>query len=229
MAIVVYSALVNQVIGKHGGSVFQKLSNTLGVRQHVHNNVSHAKAPSASRVQWARMCNAWQALTPAQRNAWKTNAPSYPSFNRLGNRITWSGWQLFTYIARLHFLIFNSAPATAFPYTPLIYYEFDGYQLFVGAATWTVVLPVALPATYSAAIYISKLYINERNILPSKAVFLLAINGGATTSYNWYLQAISYWGRTPTPYEHFYLVIKTYNTTNNNIMLDESYTVQCNP
>ena len=217
MAIVVYSALVNQVVGKHGGSVFQKLGKTLGVRQHIHYSGARTIPASKSKQQWSVICSAWNNMTSVQRQAWSTAAPTYPATNRLGNSIIWSGFQLFTHIARLFLLAGFAIPITAYNYSLPVYVTFDGPQLFLGSTTWNLSLDSGPQSGYYALVYISPLYHMNVLIKQAKCVFMYAVSCGALNVWNLYSMAIAYWKRVPTTSEWFAVTIKTINTNNNNI------------
>ena len=115
MAVVQYSAVVTQIRGKLGGSVFNKSKNayTLQTKQ---------KQPKGSRGYQSEVRNffskfqrSWKALTNAQRTNWQTAANNNPGRDRFGNLTTLSGYNQFVKASMLAEYASTSAPAS--PYT----------------------------------------------------------------------------------------------------------------
>jgi len=98
MAIVLYGSIIEQIKGRVGGAVFQKLGASLGVRAYSTFKPSSSQLAQTKRHQMNQVAAGWRALTPAKKLLYQTYAPNYPVFNRYGAPIVLNGYQLFSKI-----------------------------------------------------------------------------------------------------------------------------------
>lgn len=113
MARVKYGALITDMKGKIGGTVFQggyagpvakKLwGYIMGPSNSGYDTPSGPRAQAHVRARvrqntkhqiWALVSQQWRELTDAQRDAWKSASPSFPAKNKFGDTYTPSGYQL---------------------------------------------------------------------------------------------------------------------------------------
>lgn len=99
MAVLKLSALVDEIKGSIGGTVFQvskygqvaKSKSTRGPQR------TPALIEQQDRVSFA--LSIWRGLSVADRQTWTDRAPNYPSFDRYGNTFTPTGYNLFMRVA----------------------------------------------------------------------------------------------------------------------------------
>ncbi len=95
MARVLYGALVVEMKGKIGGTVFQ--SNRFGFtarQKPISPKVSSSLQGSIHNV-FADTAQHWRTLTDGQRTAWDVVAPNWPHNDKFGNPVQLTGYNLF--------------------------------------------------------------------------------------------------------------------------------------
>jgi hypothetical protein len=95
MGIVIYGGGVDQIKGKVGGVVHQKLGSSLSVRKLAIPTANNSAALSSSQHHASVLATTWANLTGAQKLDWHTKSSGYPATNRYGVTITLNGYQLF--------------------------------------------------------------------------------------------------------------------------------------
>lgn len=95
MAVVQYSAIVNQMRGKLGGSVFNKSKNANTVQRKQQQPQGARGYQSEVRNFFSKFQRTWKSLTNAQRTNWQTTAVNNPTRDRFGNLTTLSGYNQF--------------------------------------------------------------------------------------------------------------------------------------
>lgn len=92
MALVQYTAVVNQLRGKLNGSVFNKMRTgyTLQRKQ------APPRGARGNQQQWRSAYSfiqrRWRMLSPSQQQSWQTTANSNPSVNRFGDNVSLAGY-----------------------------------------------------------------------------------------------------------------------------------------
>jgi hypothetical protein len=104
MAIIQYSSLVNKIIGKVGGSVFQVMGNTAGIRAHRNFRPSGSFTAVLSRGQLQELGRRWLDLGNSLQADWNLKALTYTLTNRYGATFNPSGYQLWILIQRVTYL-----------------------------------------------------------------------------------------------------------------------------
>lgn len=91
MALVKFTAIVDNISGKIKGTVFGR--NKAGAYARGKGNPTNPQTASQSAVRaiFALIAQAWRGLTPIQRAAWDNATDDYPYQNRLGDARTLSG------------------------------------------------------------------------------------------------------------------------------------------
>lgn len=89
-------AIVVDIRGKIGGSVFSKNRSGNYIRNKVTPVNAQTQAQMQQRSQLAYLSTEWRNLTQAQRDAWNAAAPNFPKTNVFGDPVTPTGKNLFT-------------------------------------------------------------------------------------------------------------------------------------
>ena len=95
MAVVQYSAIVAQMRGKVGGSVFNKSKNAFTLQKKQQQPKGSRGFQSEVRNFFSRFQRSWKSLTNTQRVNWQTCANNNPARDRFGNLTTLSGYNQF--------------------------------------------------------------------------------------------------------------------------------------
>lgn len=95
MARIQLSGLVNNIVGKLGGSVFQKNQGGLVMRRQGGKIDSNSLRSNAKKVSIAAIQGDWAALTQAQRNLWSTYAIYLNKKQKKNPNLLINGHQLF--------------------------------------------------------------------------------------------------------------------------------------
>jgi hypothetical protein len=95
MASVKYSSFVDEIKGRVGNAVFQKLGKSFGIRSQVYNRYSDSIKAKQSRYNMSYLATVWASLTVEQVQLWNSIAPSWPAYNRYNQPIDLTGYQLF--------------------------------------------------------------------------------------------------------------------------------------
>jgi hypothetical protein len=116
MAQVEYGSLVTRINGKVGGHVFQRCGQTLSLRNKAAVKFSTSEDSLLTRSDFSQIANAWRALTDEERNSFTYYANTYPTFDRLGNPVVLSAYQLFIYLNRSLVALHRPLLTTCTPY-----------------------------------------------------------------------------------------------------------------
>lgn len=101
MASVKYGALITDIKGKIGGTVFQGSASGAVAKSGDWFDKSKAltKADAGriipTQLNTATVAGIWRSLTAVQKASWVTGAVNYPAYNRFGEAYTPSGYQVF--------------------------------------------------------------------------------------------------------------------------------------
>lgn len=115
MAVVQYSAIVNQMRGKLGGSVFNKSKNANTVQRKQQQPIGARGFQSEVRNFFSKFQRTWKELTTVQRVNWQTAANNNPTRDRFGNLTTLSGYNQFVKASML--AEYAGAPLPTSPFT----------------------------------------------------------------------------------------------------------------
>lgn len=95
MAIVIPGPLVQQISGSVGPVTFKRSRHGAVAAKRVTKTRGHSKELLAQQARIARLARAWHTLTTFQRSAWASLAARHSHTNALGQRIRWTGFELF--------------------------------------------------------------------------------------------------------------------------------------
>lgn len=115
MAVIQYSALINQMRGKLGGSVFNKSKNSYTLQRKQQQPVGTRGNQSTVRNRFGNFQRSWKELTNAQRVNWQTTAGNNPARDRFGNLTVLSGYNQFLKASML--ATYGSQTPPSAPYT----------------------------------------------------------------------------------------------------------------
>lgn len=95
MATIKLGQVVADIRGKVGGAVFSR--NKGGAYMKAYTKPVNPNTPEQAAVRglFGTLMSDWRALTAAERETWKKNAPSYPQTNKVGDTVFLSGSQLY--------------------------------------------------------------------------------------------------------------------------------------
>ena len=229
MAIIQYSAIVNKIIGKVGGSVFQQMGQSLGIRQHRSFRPSNAYKASNSRTNMVALGALWRSLTLAQQQDWGTKALTYIFYNRYGTSFHPTGYQLFCYIQRPAQLISIGLINTPYNYASLT-------PRGIGTAGFnTYVLQFYINLSNNNGVntymilYISPLQNGVVALKHQKFVFFASFTGNVAQSPNYYSSIIAFFRQQPPIGMCFYLTAKWFSLTVNQWVKEQTIRVSINP
>ena len=103
MALIRTSPILSAISGAIGGTTFAKGKRGTVARLRPYHSAKKTAKLLAQQALYANVVRAWQALTPEQRDAWRSLARNFPATNRIGLTSPPSGFQAFT-SANLHSL-----------------------------------------------------------------------------------------------------------------------------
>ena len=102
MALLLLSALVNDIKGKVGGTVFKGGTGGSHVMQRKSNKRNQQSSYNASPISFIpakiavqSMSQLWNSYSAAQRASWDSHAVNFPYKNKLGQKKVYSGYTLF--------------------------------------------------------------------------------------------------------------------------------------
>jgi len=95
MAKIKFSVGIAAASGKVGGNVFSRNGSGAYLKTFAMPVNPNTSKQQAVRAAFAVQVAAWRGLSAAQQQAWKDIASQYPSQDALGNKIQYSGQQLF--------------------------------------------------------------------------------------------------------------------------------------
>lgn len=118
MAVIQYTALVNQVRGKLNGSVMNKSRTINTVQKKQQQPKGQRGFQPEIRQSFSYYQRVWKELTPVQQTSWQTAASFNPARDRFGNQVILSGYNQFIKAGVLSFYAgtpfsFNAYPAAA--------------------------------------------------------------------------------------------------------------------
>lgn len=92
MAVVQYTAIVNQLRGKLNGSQFNKGRTSHTLQRKASQTKQVRSKQSGARSEFSSVQRSWKELTPSQKSAWQSVATNNPDRDRFGNQVVLSGY-----------------------------------------------------------------------------------------------------------------------------------------
>lgn len=114
MAVVQYTAAVNQIRGKLNGSVFNKYKTGYSLQRKQHPPIGARGNQLAVRSGYSAIQRRWKALSDNQRLSWQTTAAANPATNRFGEQVTLSGYNQFIKCGLLCNAVGATTPSSGF-------------------------------------------------------------------------------------------------------------------
>jgi len=215
MGVVQYSSIINEIRGKVGGAVFQKMGQSLGIRGNRSYIPSGSVKSCSSRVNLVNLASIWAKMTLAQQQAWGTAALTYTFYNSFGTVIVLNGWQLFIRIQQV--MLLTGGALTLVPHnysaqTPQITDDspFSNYSTY-----WNPLLDPTNVAGSYCLYYITKLQSAIQVLKLQKFYFLYAVNTPGGDSTNLYPLCLNIWKRKPLPSERFWYKVRRFDQSVN--------------
>lgn len=127
MATGKYGAIITDIKGKIGGTVFKGTKSGAAIQNKTRKRSSSTSSGKLTKADAGRtianqrnlgaIATAWRALDQADRDAWIAAAPDFPFINRFGESYTGSGYQLYmqcnTNILNVGATVIDVPPSTA--------------------------------------------------------------------------------------------------------------------
>jgi len=101
MATVKYGSLVTSIRGKLGGHVYQKCNNVEGVRTNKAKTFVNTDRLENQKNIMRRIANYWAVVPESMKNDIAEVAPTYPCYDKHGNKITPNAYQVFVMVNML--------------------------------------------------------------------------------------------------------------------------------
>lgn len=114
MAVIQYTALVNQIRGKVNGSVLNKARTVNTVQKKQQQPVGARGYQSEIRQTFSQGQRFWKELTPVQKQSWQQAADYNPSRDRFGNQVILSGYNQYIKARVLNSYSGQNTPLQAF-------------------------------------------------------------------------------------------------------------------
>lgn len=95
MAVIQYTALVNQIRGKVNGSVLNKARTVNTVQKKQQQSKGNKGFQYETRQDFSQGQRTWKELTPTQQESWALASQNNPSRDRFGNQVVISGYNQF--------------------------------------------------------------------------------------------------------------------------------------
>lgn len=137
MAQVKYGAIITEIKGKQGGTVFKGTRSGFAMQNkqtRSNTNTSYGKIIGVSNKSFfnpqlaiGELANGWRALSDANRAAFAAAAPSFPAFNRFGEPYVPSGYQVYITVNMIKAMTATSLFST--PPTPAVPAPASGYSV----------------------------------------------------------------------------------------------------
>lgn len=161
MARAKYGAIITEIKGKIGGTVFQG-SRTGGVVKNKPNNKTSSGTSKLTKADAGRLflpqntiaqlATTWRDLSAMDQLAWNTAAPSYPFTDKYGNPYTGSGYQLYMSMNTNNAVVggnYLSTPPAPFSLAAAPVFSVD----WSVPGTATMNLPLGVPVDYVMQLY----------------------------------------------------------------------------
>lgn len=205
MAIVKYSAAISEIRGKVGGAVFQRCGQSLSLRSNPSHIYARSESAVNSRSKFASLANSWNQLTQSQRNSFTAAASSYPTYDKWGNSIILTGYQLYIYVNRYAYFGDYDPTVSGFSYVPLDDINFTGDDMFISLQECDIHFSIGDFNGTHVITYISDPFLPGKLMSACKFRFLINIDSEYTGSSNIYSVITDLWKFPPTPGYNFYM------------------------
>lgn len=113
MAVVQYTAVVNQIRGKLNGSTFNKYKTGFSLTKKQQPPQGFRGNQLQRRAGFSRVQRFWKGLSEAQQNSWIATAAANPVTNRFGEQVHLSGYNYFIKANLKHFQQTGNLRATS--------------------------------------------------------------------------------------------------------------------
>lgn len=183
MAVVKYGAIVTEIKGKIGGTVFQAGKSSYVMRNNAFGGGRKSLRWQEIKQIFARVATNWRTLTSGQKASWLASTPDYPATNKFGDTYTPSAYQLYCTLNNnriqigLSMLTTPVAPVAEQDISPVTFVETDpdNYDLSFTATGSN---------QYEVQIFASNPVSQGVESIPSRLIYLAHINGTTSTPYN---------------------------------------------
>jgi hypothetical protein len=227
MAIIQYSSLVNKIIGKVGGVVFQRMGQTSGIRAHVHHKPSNTNTNNLNRFNMQIVASFWNAQNYASKQAWIAAQATFTFYNKYGSVIQLTAYQFFMYIQKVAIQTGLALNGVAFSKV--------GTGLIRGPITavcnsstgFFITYTNPINTTVSEIISVSKPQISPKQLAHPKVFFIAADQTAGYTSKNLLPAALALWGGTYPSLLYITVAVKTWSVTYNQWVQENSVIIRC--
>lgn len=204
MAIVKYGTIITEIRGKVNSHVFQKCGQSLSMRSSNTNRSSLAASANTSRINFTRLGTRWRSMTQTQKDSFTNNAASYPTFNKYGDPIILTGYQLFQLINKRLKLVTSTPITTGTSYNPPATSDIDFNPFSIAGTSFTLLWNTAIAANTAVILYVSNPVSGSRYITNPKYHFCVVIHSGTAIGTNYYSTVLASFSNVPLVGYSFY-------------------------
>jgi hypothetical protein len=108
MANVMYSAGIDEIRGKIGGTVYQRSNNVMAARRNTTLPLSFSAQQMRRKIDFHQVCEHWHTLSIAQKTQWNTVSNTYPTVDKFGNHVKRNEYQIYLKVNMPYYLAFGS-------------------------------------------------------------------------------------------------------------------------
>jgi len=215
MAKVQYGALVTELKGKIGGTVFQSGRYGFQARNKPVPIKTASTSQSDVRSAILSVSKAWKTLSAAQRLAFDAIAPSWPAVDAFGNPILLTGYNVFCKTNFWNWLLTGAINSTAS--LPAALWQPSSLTLDIAVGTSTFDLyfsPSPISANSNALIYLSSQVSAGRSVPPANMSAITFFSAGTVTPMDLSSLYSTHKGTFPTEGNRIFVGVQVISSVN---------------
>lgn len=183
MAQLQLTALNGGMKGKIAGTIFQFNKTKQIMRTRRSKTGRDSAFWNKSRYRMATLTSTWKSISEEDRDVWKAYTSEYPAYDKFGNQVQLSGYQLYLklngpLVNRGFFPLTVPALPATFPATSFI--RFSPHST---VELYTEINP-EMPANFEISLFVSPPYGQGRTSLPNQWLYCGVIEPAGTNSNN---------------------------------------------
>jgi hypothetical protein len=187
MANVMYSAGIDEIRGKIGGTVYQRSNNVMTARRNAPLPLSFSDQQMRRKIDFNTVCQHWHTLSLAQKTQWNAVANSYPTVDKFGNHVKRNEYQIYLKVNMPYYLAFGSFIDNGVTYVaPTRYPTYTG-TINLGSEAFFLTVP-NMTAQVRQNVYISHLHHMSQQPSRPHLMYLLTLDYTMAGNKNIYYQ-----------------------------------------
>jgi len=186
MAVVKYGFGVTSVKGSVGGATFQKCGQVSSLRIKKYHKVPSVVSFNTSQGAARLIASTWRGSDQSIRNAWTAAAPSFPFFDKNGDPLVLTGYQLF-FALNKRLLMAGSPIVSAAPtYSPPAVLAFDFGVFYTVSLNCDLSFTGAMAADTFLVLFISQAAVWSSALPNAKVSFMVSLDSSITSPHELY-------------------------------------------